>query len=83
MTDLAPQLITLIAEEVSTTGQPIEADTDLLISGTVDSLGVVRIVHWLEERCGLAVDPADVTLENFQTVAAIVRYVERRQDAAA
>lgn len=83
MTDLTQQLITLIAEEVSTTGQPVELDTDLLLSGTVDSLGVVRIVHWLEERCALVVDPADVTLENFQTVAAIVGYVERRQGAAA
>ncbi|MCC6436794.1 MAG: acyl carrier protein, partial [Acidimicrobiales bacterium] len=49
----------------------------------VDSLGVVRIVHWLEERCGFMVDPADVTLENFQTVAAIVAYAGRRQGAAA
>lgn len=83
MTDLDQELRTLIAEEVSTTGEAVEADTDLLLSGTVDSLGVVRIVHWLEERCGFMVDPADVTLENFQTVAAIVAYVGRRQGAAA
>lgn len=83
MTDLAQELITLIVAEVTAVQEPVELDTDLLISGLVDSLGVVRIVHWLEERCGLVVDPADVTLENFQTVAAIVGYVEHKRGAAA
>ncbi|MGD9751432.1 MAG: acyl carrier protein [Acidimicrobiia bacterium] len=83
MTDLTNDLLTLVAEEISATGEPVEPDTDLLLSGMVDSLGVVRIVHWLEERCGFTVDPADVTLEHFQTVAAIVGYAQRRQGAAA
>lgn len=83
MTNLTDELLTLVAEEISATGEPVEPDTDLLLSGMVDSLGVVRIVHWLEERCGFAVDPADVTLEHFQTVAAIVAYAQRRQGAAA
>lgn len=83
MTDLEQELRTLIAEEVSATEEPVEPDTDLLLSGMVDSLGVVRIVHWLEDRCGFVVDPADVTLDNFQTVSAITAYAARRQGAAA
>lgn len=81
MSNLADELTELITNEVSKVGEPIDASTDLLLSGIVDSLGVVRIVHWLEERCGFEIDAADVTLDNFQTVAATVAYVDRRQGA--
>jgi acyl carrier protein len=80
--DLTAELLTLVAEDISLTGEPITSDTELLLSGMVDSLGVVRVVHWIEERCGISVDPADVTLEHFETVGAIVAYVCRRQHAA-
>lgn len=55
----------------------VERDTDLLLTGAVDSLGVIRITHWMEETEGVVVDPADVTLENFQTVDRMVAYLER------
>ena len=83
MSSLSEQLLALIVTDISTTDQPLEADTDLLLSGIVDSLGVVRIVQWLEERTGMVVDAADVTLENFQTVTAIVGYLDQRRDAVA
>jgi len=80
--DLTTELLNLVVEDISLTGEPVTPDTELLLSGMVDSLGVVRVVHWIEERCGFAVDPADVTLEHFETVGAIVAYVRRRQGAA-
>lgn len=80
---LAAELIAFVAEEVGTRpGEPIDGSTDLLMDGLVDSLGVVRIVHWLGERTGVAIEPVDVTLENFQTVTAIVGLVEARRTAA-
>ena len=80
---LASELVDLITDEIAIDGGPVAADTDLLLGGVVDSLGVVRIVNWMEERLGVEIDASDVTLENFQTVAAMVRYAERRRDAAA
>jgi len=55
----------------------VAQDTDLLLTGAVDSLGVIRITHWMEEEAGVVVDPGDVTLENFQTVDRMVAYMER------
>jgi acyl carrier protein len=79
---LAAELAALIRDDVGTRpGEPVDEGTDLLLDGVVDSLGVFRIVQWLEERTGVAVEPVDVTLENFQTVAAIVRFVESRRVA--
>ncbi|MDH4144335.1 MAG: acyl carrier protein [Acidimicrobiia bacterium] len=83
MSDLATDLVALIVDEVARTDEPVGPDTDLLLSGIVDSLGVVRIVHWLEERLGIDIDAADVTLDNFQTVDAMVDYASRRSTAAA
>ena len=75
---LERDLIELIDTELSLDpSHPVERDTDLLLTGQVDSLGVVQIVAWLEERLGITIDPSDVVLDNFQTVAAMVDFAER------
>ena len=56
----------------------IVADTDLLLTGLVDSLGVVQIVGWIEDELGIEVDPLDVVLENFQTVERMAAYIDRQ-----
>jgi acyl carrier protein len=53
---------------------------DLLGSGLVDSLGVMRLVNHIEEQHGIRVPPEDVTIENFLTVSRICSYLEKRRD---
>lgn len=67
-------LIGFISDSVALADEPIEADTDLLLTGLVDSLGVVMIVGWMEAELGVAIDPADVVLDNFQTVGQMVAF---------
>jgi acyl carrier protein len=60
------------------TGQPslvIGDDEDLLLSGLVDSLGVVRLIAFLEEQTSVNIPPGEVTIENFGTVSAMVNYL--------
>ncbi len=59
-------------------GQEVGDDEDLLISGLVDSLGVMRLVTYIEDQFAAAVPPEDVTIENFGTIGTIGEYVERR-----
>lgn len=70
----AARLLDFVRDEVAAEGSDIAGDTDLLLTGAVDSLGVIRITQWLEDTSGIEVDPADVVLENFQTVDAMVAY---------
>ncbi|MEL7158819.1 MAG: phosphopantetheine-binding protein [Actinomycetota bacterium] len=63
-----------VQEEVAVAGIEVVGETDLLLTGAVDSLGVIRITQWLEDDAGIEVDPADVTLENFQTVDRMIAY---------
>ena len=53
-------------------------DTDLLESGLVDSLAVVRLVAFIEERWRIKIPDLEISVANFQTIAAIAGYVRRR-----
>ena len=68
-------LLAFIADDVSLEDGGIEGSTDLLLTGMVDSLGVVLIVEWIERTLGRTIDPADVVLENFQTVDAMMEFL--------
>ncbi len=53
-------------------------DDDLLLSGLIDSLGVVRLIAFIEATFDTHIPPEDVTIENFGTVQAIADYVQSR-----
>ena len=78
---LTSELVAFIDAEVSAGFEPVEPHTDLMMTGLVDSLGVVLIVDWLDDRLGIRLSPADVVLENFVSVDAMVAYVAARGDA--
>jgi len=72
----ADELCTYIAQQiVRDSTATVAPDTDLLLSGLVDSLGVVLIVEWIEQRLGTVIDAGDVVIEHFQTPDAIVAYL--------
>lgn len=71
------RLIAMIVDDI-TFGAPVAADTDLLLTGLVDSLGVIRIVAWIEAELGIDIDPGDVVLEHFQTVDQMIAYLDAR-----
>ncbi len=56
--------------------QKITAETDLLESGVVDSLGVLELVTFLQQEFSLAVADEDLTPENFQSVRSIAAFVQ-------
>lgn len=78
MTTRMTTLVDWINAEVSRAAEPIDATTDLLLTGAVDSLGVIRITQYIEDELGIEVDPLDVTLENFQTVERMAAYLDRQ-----
>lgn len=78
------QLIRLLNEEISLDPDtPIEIDTDLLLTGLVDSLGVVEVVAWIEDELDIEIDPVDIVLEHFRTPQAMVSYAQRRTGPSA
>jgi acyl carrier protein len=46
-------------------GKDVGDEDDLLLSGLVDSLGVMRLVNHLEQQYSIKIPPEDVTIEHF------------------
>jgi len=60
------------------------SDTDsLLRTGVISSLGMMELVTWVEETFGLQVDPADITEQNFDSLANIARFVSQKRSLSA
>ena len=59
---------------------PIKDDTELVESGILDSLSILRLVLFIEEKYSLKVAPEDVIRENFETVDAISDYIQKRKN---
>ena len=76
--DVSGELITFVSTELLSSRKELELapDDDLLSSGLVDSLGVTRLIRFIERRFEVTVPPADVTIENFMTVERIASYLK-------
>jgi acyl carrier protein len=59
------------------------ADEDsFLTSGIIDSLGVMQLVAFVESEFGIRVADTELVPENFDSVATVSGYIERRRRAA-
>lgn len=54
-------------------------EESFLASGIVDSLGILQLVSFVETEYGLSVPDTDLTPDNFDSVAKLAAYVERRR----
>jgi methoxymalonate biosynthesis acyl carrier protein len=68
-----------VMESAQTKGVLTVSDEESLVeNGVMDSLEFFRLVGFLEDNLEIVVADKDVQLENFQSVAAILRYVESK-----
>jgi acyl carrier protein len=76
MDDLKKSLQRALVSRFGVKG-PVDGDTELFSRGLIDSLNVVELVTFVEEALGCAIPPADITLENFDSINRIVRFAEK------
>ena len=76
--ELTRKLIAYIVSDVLLDSSQFElaVDDDLLEDGLVDSLGIMKLLAYIESEFGFAVPAQDVTVETFMSVDAIVAYLE-------
>lgn len=60
-------------------GKHVSDDEELLLSGMIDSLGVMSLVSFVEQSYQIEIPFEDVTLENLATIRAILSYAKTRQ----
>ena len=71
------KLVDLIAEESGLDADTLQATRGLMSTGVLDSFALVTVISFVETHLGEEVPPADLTFENFDTIASICGYVER------
>jgi acyl carrier protein len=55
-------------------------DDDPLFPDVIDSLGVMEVVDFVEERYGVSIGEDDLLADNFRSLAAITALVDRSSD---
>ncbi len=60
--------------------QGVGRDELWLQSGMIDSLGILDLVHFLEEEFPIKVSDEELLPENFQSLSAVVRFVESKSN---
>jgi acyl carrier protein len=79
MNDVERPIVDYISGVVAETGGgPVSADTPLLEAGVLDSINLVRLVQFLEERFKISIPDADMGAELFESPASVSAYVARR-----
>lgn len=62
--------------------ESLPADYDLLSGGVIDSLGLLKVIAWLEDRFDVVVDDIEIEPDNFRTVAAMNAFVQNASRSA-
>lgn len=53
-------------------------NTSLFEEGIIDSLGQVKLISFLEKNFSIAIEPGEITTENFDTINQIASLVEQK-----
>lgn len=76
--DIKAILITYIGEELLNGNSELDVSDNLLVDGMVDSIGILRLVNYIEELLDIKIDHDDLVIENFRSIQAIAEYLKRR-----
>lgn len=85
MTDIERQIYQHIVDQFLF-GEPsddLTVDASLLDMGTLDSTGVLELAAFVEDTFGVQVADEDMVPDNFDSIGALARYVDRRKRVTA
>lgn len=57
----------------------LKNDDSFLDQGIIDSTGVLELVEWLEDECGIEVEDEELIPENLDSVNNLVAFIEKKQ----
>ena len=73
--DTRPTLARFISMELLRIDEQVGFDENLLSEGMVDSLGMLRLIGFIQQTYGLQVPPEDFIIENFRTLDVLNDYL--------
>jgi acyl carrier protein len=68
-----------ILDEFGADRDAIAPDDNLLAQGVIDSMGIVKLVEFLEGRFKVRIGEEEMIPENFESIRCISNFVEQKQ----
>lgn len=79
MNDIRQDIRTFLEQDLARDLAGVNDATSLLQAGVLDSLGVMQLVAFLQDRYGIAISDDDLVPENLESLDAIHAFVSRLQ----
>jgi acyl carrier protein len=76
---LEQDLVQYLKKLNPTQSAKIESSTPLISGGLLDSLGIIEVISFLEDKHGLSFGDNDLVQENFESVNSILALVEKKK----
>ncbi len=70
-------LVTFMEEDLGVDVDGINHETALFSSQLVDSFALVTLMMFIEREAGIRIPPADVNLDNMDSIGKMLAYVDR------
>ncbi|HUF70777.1 MAG TPA: acyl carrier protein [Longimicrobiales bacterium] len=74
---LTQELLRFVREELAGGSPVIDENEPLIDGGLIDSMGLMQLITFIEDRTGVRVPDDEVVPDNFQTVTSIDQLVQR------
>lgn len=72
------QIIDFLQDIASEKGVDVERDTDLFAYSILDSIGILKLLTYLDEELGIEFSTEDLQFNYFQSVDSILRWIDRK-----
>jgi acyl carrier protein len=79
--DTATSITEYVRDELLVGDGELNADTPLW-DGAIDSVALIQLISFIEDRFGVEIDDAELTSDHFNTVADIAALVDRKLASA-
>lgn len=69
------QIVAGLGEDARDLGE----DEIIPASGLIDSAGLLELIAWYEQYCGMSLQPQEITIDNLGSIAAMADFALARQ----
>ncbi|MGB5692743.1 MAG: acyl carrier protein [Flavobacteriaceae bacterium] len=76
-------IVSFIEKEFLPASTKLESmEEELLTGGIINSLGLMKLISFIENQYAISIPFEDITLEHFNTIEVITAYVSERLDTS-
>lgn len=59
-------------------GNGLQADASLIERGVIDSMAILQLVAFIEDRYSVKVEDSEITVDNFETIQAMSEMIQKK-----